>query len=254
LNNPLVGLVYPEDDPFRIRMPKEMLKVIQNQYSNNEDARVVRTREILCPFLGDPNSRNDLIALFVEHPRIADDDLADVLGLDITEVMELWEARPISLFDCMSPTCRAPIPVRNRKQLQRLIGVERHFGLKVAAGDLIEFKTLREMLCESCAQGVQHCHDEERRADVSVRRSRIAQTTKMSFKEYQRIPEWGARRNRVLIRAGYRCELCGSRGLIDVHHKTYERYGDELLSDLIALCRPCHQKFHDIFPEMPETA
>ena len=166
----------------------------------------------------------------------------------------MWDARPISLFDCIAPTCRAPIPLRNRKHLQRLIGVERYFGLKVAAGDLVEFKTLREMLCESCVQGLQHSHDEQNRADLCIRQSRIAELRKMPFKEYRKTPEWRARRNRVLLRAGYRCELCESRGLIDVHHKTYDQYGDELLSDLIALCRPCHQKFHDIFPEMPETA
>jgi hypothetical protein len=40
----------------------------------------------------------------VEHPRIADDDLTDVLGLDITEVMEMYEARPISMFACVAPT------------------------------------------------------------------------------------------------------------------------------------------------------
>jgi 5-methylcytosine-specific restriction endonuclease McrA len=71
----------------------------------------------------------------------------------------------------------------------------------------------------------------------------------MPFTEYRLTKEWRARRSRVLLRAGNRCELCNASGLLDVHHRTYDRYGDELLSDLIALCRPCHSKYHDVLPE-----
>ena len=30
----------------------------------------------------------------------------------------------------------------------------------------------------------------------------------------------------------------------DVHHATYERLFDELLCDLVSLCRDCHNKCH----------
>lgn len=246
--NPL-GSVYPDDDPFRIPFPSEMLKVAQDQYSNNEDARIVRYRELLCPFLGDPNSRNDHIALAVENALIVDDALADILVLDVAEVMQVWEARPISIFGCLVPSCRAPITVRNRTHLLRLLRLERYFDLRVGAGDPVEFKALCEMLCESCAQGQRHCYDEQHRADLLVRRSRITELGKMPFEEYRKTPEWRTRRNRVLLRAGNKCELCYESGLLDVHHRTYDRYGDELLNDLIALCRSCHQRFHGILPE-----
>ena len=190
-----------DEGPFRVPFPEEMLKVVQDQYSNNEDARVARFREVHCPFFGDLNSRNDQIALSVEDARYADDDLADVLGLDTTNAMEVWEGRPISLFECLAQSCRAPIPVRNRTQLLRLLRVEKFFALRFGAGDLVEFKTLCEMLCQTCAQGEQHRHDEQRQADLCIRQARIAELRKMSLQEYQRTSEWRARRNRVLLRA-----------------------------------------------------
>ena len=39
------------------------------------------------------------------------------------------------------------------------------------------------------------------------------------------------------------CRACGAT-TVDLHHKTYERLGCELLSDLQALCRDCHATAH----------
>jgi hypothetical protein len=33
---------------------------------------------------------------------------------------------------------------------------------------------------------------------------------------------------------------------LDVHHNTYERYGDESTFDLVVLCDRCHELFHGI--------
>jgi 5-methylcytosine-specific restriction endonuclease McrA len=71
----------------------------------------------------------------------------------------------------------------------------------------------------------------------------------MTYAEYRRTPEWKARRSRVLTRAGHKCELCNANGQLDVHHRSYDRYAQELLSDLIALCRSCHSRFHGIEPK-----
>ena len=228
--------------------PGEMLRVVQNQASNNQDALIVRLRELLCPFLGDPGTRNDLIAVSIEDPRIGDEHLADVLHLDLPELMEIWEARPISLFSCLHPACRASIPVRNRTHLLHLRRLDRYFGFKFGADDLVELKALCEMLCEGCTQGIQHCRDEELRAALLARQARASELRRMPFEQYRTTPEWKSRRNRVLLRAGNKCELCGTRGRLDCHHRTYERYGEEQLGDLIALCRSCHQRFHGINP------
>ena len=41
-----------------------------------------------------------------------------------------------------------------------------------------------------------------------------------------------------------KCETCGSTYRLVVHHKTYERVGNEQLEDLSMLCRACHLKVH----------
>src|SRR5829696_10152960 len=104
-----------------------MHRAAREQANNNEEARVVRSREVHCPFSGDLKSRNNQIALLVENSRYEDDDLADILALDISEAMEIWDARPVSLFSCLEPSCRTPLPIRNRTHLLRLLRMEKHF-------------------------------------------------------------------------------------------------------------------------------
>lgn len=64
------------------------------------------------------------------------------------------------------------------------------------------------------------------------------------YRRYLRSPHWQALRKQVLRRAGWRCECCGRRGPLDVHHLTYERFGRESMGDLQALCRDCHDEAH----------
>lgn len=61
------------------------------------------------------------------------------------------------------------------------------------------------------------------------------------YKAYLQSPEWRATRERVLARAGLRCERCQSYGDgLDVHHLRYTSLGHEPDEDLEVLCRPCH--------------
>jgi 5-methylcytosine-specific restriction endonuclease McrA len=241
--------LYFDDGPFRIPFPEEMHRAAQEQQSNNKEARIARAREVHCPHLGDLSSRNDQIALLVEDSRYEDDDLADILAIDIPEALQIWEARLVSLFSCLEPACRTPLPIRNRTHLRRLLHLEKQFNSFVRAEDPVEFQKLATMLCEGCAQGLEHSYDEQRRADMCIRQARAAQLRKMPFEEYWLTPEWRALRDRVRIRAGKKCELCYKRRPLQVHHKTYERYGQELLTDLIALCRECHARHHNVLPE-----
>ena len=61
---------------------------------------------------------------------------------------------------------------------------------------------------------------------------------------YLRTPAWRQRRNRSLRLAGFKCERCGSKREFEVHHKSYERLGAELDSDLEVLCSSCHDGHH----------
>lgn len=64
------------------------------------------------------------------------------------------------------------------------------------------------------------------------------------YNGYLQSPEWRARRELVLRRAGGTCEGCGLQPAQHVHHRTYDDVGQELLFQLVALCVPCHERVH----------
>ena len=65
------------------------------------------------------------------------------------------------------------------------------------------------------------------------------------YKEYLKSGEWKFLKDRKLKQVNYTCEGCGEKHrVLDLHHRTYERIGMELLSDLQVLCRECHDIVH----------
>jgi 5-methylcytosine-specific restriction endonuclease McrA len=52
-------------------------------------------------------------------------------------------------------------------------------------------------------------------------------------------------RNSVLRRDGWRCQSCGSRLGLEVHHITpRSKLGDDVEENLITLCWECHRRIH----------
>lgn len=70
------------------------------------------------------------------------------------------------------------------------------------------------------------------------------------FKEYKKYLStkiWEWKRKEKLEEAKYKCQLCGkSNTELHVHHNNYDNLCFEEMSDLIVLCKKCHEKFHDI--------
>ncbi len=65
------------------------------------------------------------------------------------------------------------------------------------------------------------------------------------YAAYTRSPEWRARRAVYFRRYKVStCAACGASGLLDLHHLTYARVGEELDTDLTAVCRSCHFSLH----------
>jgi 5-methylcytosine-specific restriction endonuclease McrA len=58
------------------------------------------------------------------------------------------------------------------------------------------------------------------------------------------VSEWKLTRQTVLARAGWRCQACGVRRRLDVHHVVKRSQGgsDFDLDRLVALCRWCHSQ------------
>jgi hypothetical protein len=67
-----------------------------------------------------------------------------------------------------------------------------------------------------------------------------------AYVNYMQSPEWRDRRARVLKRAGGMCEGCLQDRATQIHHTTYAHFGDELMFELLALCRRCHEKIHGL--------
>lgn len=61
-----------------------------------------------------------------------------------------------------------------------------------------------------------------------------------SYEEYIKSDEWKIKRAFALKRAGNRCEKCGGKYRIEVHHNTYDRLFNERQEDLDVLCHKCH--------------
>lgn len=70
----------------------------------------------------------------------------------------------------------------------------------------------------------------------------------MTYKRYLMTPYWQLVSNLARKKAKYKCQLCGSKESLNVHHKTYKHKGFEIMNmdDLIVLCQDCHQKFHEV--------
>jgi hypothetical protein len=66
----------------------------------------------------------------------------------------------------------------------------------------------------------------------------------MPYADYLQTEHWKKISEECKKLADYRCMLCNKGGTLDAHHRTYERLGSELMTDIICLCRDCHNKHH----------
>lgn len=100
--------------------------------------------------------------------------------------------------------------------------------------------TCEEIEARKSADRTIHWQREEEKRLAEILRLRT-----MPYKEYLQTEHWRNLRGQMLKRAKFHCQLC-NRGDISlhVHHRTYERRGNEQLSDLIVLCATCHETFH----------
>ena len=74
---------------------------------------------------------------------------------------------------------------------------------------------------------------------------------KRRYDKFMQSEEWEIIRDVKLACASHKCEACGygeykdQTDPLDVHHLTYDRFGgDERMTDLQVLCRPCHNQAH----------
>lgn len=99
-------------------------------------------------------------------------------------------------------------------------------------------------LCRCCYRGI---HSGEM---IKLWQGSNPMTNKEYTEKYLESPHWKEKRKSLLDRDGDLC-VCGKHAIY-VHHKTYENLGAEPLSDLVALCRNCHDGYHGRLPARSE--
>lgn len=67
----------------------------------------------------------------------------------------------------------------------------------------------------------------------------------MNLAHYLSSPHWRAVHERKYQKTKrYQCYCCPQRVRLQLHHVTYERLGEERMSDLQFVCGPCHEAIH----------
>lgn len=93
-------------------------------------------------------------------------------------------------------------------------------------------------------QELEHQWHARKSAEYLAAYQRIEPSLRVEYDAYLASDAWAARRSIVLARAREICECCEYYPAKEIHHKTYERIGQELDADLIAVCRFCHDLLH----------
>ena len=109
--------------------------------------------------------------------------------------------------------------------------------------------TLADLLCRRCDEQLAEDAEAQRRLARHMHQAVLAERRMRPYAERRTTDEWRVLRDLMLARAKYRCQLCRRSGRnvqLNVHHNTYENYGQERLDDLIVLCRPCHARHHSV--------
>lgn len=99
--------------------------------------------------------------------------------------------------------------------------------------------------CDQCAERRRERDSDRFERDRAAYRSRLRELKTMPYQQYLDSPEWKERRAARLKAAGYACQVCNGRNkVLNVHHRTYIRRGEEYARDLVVLCQDCHHMFH----------
>lgn len=224
------GLVLP--------LEKEQLEAARTIVADNKGA-LWAAGQALVLLVGDSIEFRRAIGAFLwEWENVPTSTISDMTGYSGRELRKIVEADSISMFGCLS--CEEPIMPRDRRHLMSL-----KRELRTICSSRIADEVVSTLLCSSCSWGRVQLLEEEKRLRRLAGQARTCQLKKMPFAEYRLTPEWQCRRYQALSRAGYRCQTCGTQdSRLDVHHNTYDHYGDQRPQDLVALCERCHGLFH----------
>lgn len=185
--------------------------------------------------------------IYWRWPELTATQIAEAFGYRKSELRRLIKPYYSEEHPCL--VCGAPLRITSRS---KMVEIERVYKAKEKGGRSYDWHAR----CERCEAERKEAREAEWQASSHWYLQRQDELRTMPYQEYLQTPEWQARRQRHLRSAGYRCQLCnaGDRSL-HVHHRTYERRGNERWADLLVLCSDCHAKHHDeldVISERPD--
>jgi len=158
-------------------------------------------------------------------------------GLLDTNVYEMTKMVGTETGTIQCDRCLSSVAFRSRSHLNEIIKSHKKDHPLYAEG--------YKILCDSCWKSIQNIRHEEHEKHKAKIKARVNELQTMPYQEYLRTPEWQDRRKQHLKSAGYKCQVCNEKNtILNVHHRTYERRGQEHYKDLITLCEDCHKIFH----------
>lgn len=179
---------------------------------------------------------NTAAYLYWRFPKIKVKSLAQAV-LGKPNVHEFLRHMPPTQVGVACDRCGEEIHLSSRTQMQDALRRKSLSRVSWAEGYSI--------VCVPCKSEIFADRGEIYRQRAEAKADKIRALRSMPYQEYLQTPEWQERRQRHLKSAGYRCQVCNqAKGPLDVHHRTYERRGDEYYKDLLLLCRTCHEIFH----------
>jgi len=159
-----------------------------------------------------------------------------------THVHDLMRIIGPASGDVLCDRCGKPMQFRSRSHLKEAM----HAIRKRQTRNRARYAEGYTILCDLCWEEVQANRNAEAEDHWVRLQARLMELKSMPYALYLQTPEWQERRKRHLKSVGFRCQVCNrSEQPIDIHHRTYERRGEEYYKDLIALCRSCRRLFHD---------
>ncbi len=196
-----------------------------------EEALAAARAEVVDVVQAAPRDDDLTAALYWEY-----EDLVPAALLGQHHLMrDLLEERCPWTYPC--PSCGLDQRLTSRtalKELQRA----------AAAGKDRAYK-LRGYRCSTCRAVEQELDQQRWREREQRHAQRLRELKTMRYRDYLLTPEWQERRLARLKAARYACQVCNGRNkVLNVHHRTYVRRGDEYARDLIVLCEDCHHMFH----------
>ena len=110
---------------------------------------------------------------------------------------------------------------------------------------LVEIDLRIDKFCNNCSRDFcDNCYIDDIRVDLFFYFNNKNKKW-IDYKEYLKSDYWIELSNNLKAKFN-KCQLCGNKQNLNVHHNNYDCLYKETEKDLIVLCKLCHRKFHNI--------